>query len=163
MPSPLDVDALPIRLSADVRSERQIALLRGALGALVLIASAWLFGLPDWGMPQALAAAGVLFAILWIARAVRAARDPEAKRSPDGLTLDAEGLRLYEAGLLRAIAWRDVARIAIDEDRLTLALALHTGEIVHIEPRYRDVTLTALLEAACTLHARARLAAPGSA
>jgi hypothetical protein len=151
--APLNAEALPIRLVADARTERQIALLRAALGVGVLLGAAWLFALPDWGMPQLLAGAGALFAMAWIARALRIARTPAVDRAPDSLELDAEGLRLYEAGQLRAVAWRDIARIAIDEDRLTLALALHeSGEIVHIEPRYRGVSLPMLLETARKLH-----------
>jgi hypothetical protein len=104
-----------------------------------------------------LAGAGALFAVAWIARALRATRAAAAATEPDRLELDATELRLYEAGQLRVLAWREITRIAIDEDRLTLALALReSGEIVHIEPRYRDVSLDALLETARRLHAAAR-------
>jgi hypothetical protein len=153
VPAPLNADALPIKLVADARTDRQIAFLRAGLGVAVLLGAVWLFALPDWGMPQLLAGAGGLFALAWIARAVRIMREPARERIPDSLELDAHGLRLYEAGRARAFSWREISRIAIDEDRLTLALALHgTAEIVHIEPRYRDVTLEALLETARTLH-----------
>lgn len=153
MREPLTSHPLPIRLLADANTERRIAFVRGGVGVAVLLGASWLFALPDWGMPQLLAGAGALFALAWIARALRVARAAPVATEPDRLELDAEGLRLYEAGQLRALAWRDIVRIAIDEDRLTLALALReTGEIVHIEPRYRDVSLQALLETARRLH-----------
>jgi len=142
------------RLIADAATERQIALVRGAIGLVLLVCSAWVFSAPEL-VPRVLAAIAVVFAVLWIARAVRALRAPPQEGPADFLELSHEGLTVREQGRELSLPWREIARVAIDQDRVTLAVQRNTGEIVHIEPRYRGVTLEALCSAAAALHSSA--------
>lgn len=147
------------RLVADTATERQIALTRGALALGLLVCSAWLFALPDW-LPRLFAGAAMVFAALWLARAGRMLRAPAASGPEDCLELSHEGLLVREHGRELRLPWAAIARVAIDYDRLTLALLRHDGEVIHVEPRYRGVTLEALCEAASALHSSAQ--SPGA-
>lgn len=143
------------RLAADQATERQIVLLRGALGVGLLVCSAWLFALPDM-LPRAFAAAGVVFALLWLVRAAKLVQTGPTTADKDYLELGHDGLKLHEAGRDQLFPWTEIVRVAIDYDRLTLALLRHSGEIVHLEPRYRGVTLEDLCEAVRALHSSAQ-------
>lgn len=144
-PLPATLDEKPVRLEVDARSERQIALMRGGLGVLLLVCAAWLFNLPE-RMPQLVGLFGLVFAVLWLMRGVRALR-ASARANPaqaDFLELDRNGLLLRENGRERRFAWQDVTGVGVDHDRLTIVLTLRSGAEHHIEPRYRGVPLDAL-------------------
>jgi hypothetical protein len=143
------------RLDADMAMDRQIALVRAFIGVGLLACAAWLFNLPNT-LPRLFALAAVAFAALWIVRAAKLVvrtNDPEEK---DYLELDHRALKLHERGRDLLLPWAEIANVAIDEDRLTLALLRHTGEIVHIEPRYTGVTLEDLCDAVRALHSEAQ-------
>jgi len=143
------------RLVADVVTERQIALARGALALALLACSAWLFTLPN-RVPRVFGGIAVVFAALWLKRAIALFRKPSHAVPVDYLELSHEGLAFREEGHERRLAWAEIARVAIDQDRLTLALLCHNGEILHIEPRYRGVPLQDLCDAASALHSSAQ-------
>jgi hypothetical protein len=82
------LDGWPLRLEVDARSERQIVLVRAALGILILACAAWLMRLPE-RMPQLVGLFGLVFAILWLVRGTRALR-AGARPSPDFLELGDE-------------------------------------------------------------------------
>ena len=142
------------RLTADVATERQIAIARGVIGLVLLACSAWVFALP-YLVPRMLAAVAVLFAALWIKRAIALFRQPPSTAPEDFLELSHEGITVREEGHERHLAWSEIAHVGIDQDRLTLTLLRHNGEILHVEPRYRGVTLEGLCDAASALHSSA--------
>jgi hypothetical protein len=142
------------RLVADTATERRIVLTRGALGVVLLACSAWVFAAKEL-IPGLLAGAAVVFAMLWIVRAVRVLRAPPAAGPEDFLELSHQGLAVREQGRELRLPWSEIVRVAIDEDRVNLAVLCKTGEIVHIEPRFRGVSLEALCSAAAALHSSA--------
>ena len=143
------------RLEADTATERQIALAKGAMGLALLACSAWLFALPDT-FPRVFGAIAVVFAALWIVRAAKLMRQDDAPAEKDYLELSHAALKVREHGRELVLPWSEIARVAIDQDRLTVALLRHTGEIVHIEPRYTGVTLEDLCDAVRALHSSAQ-------
>ena len=147
---------MPVRYELDVRAEREAALLRGGAAALAVIAGLWLFALP-YPVPRLFAAAGFVFAVLWM---VRAARIGHRIRNPAEhyLELDRDALRLREGERLHELPWTEIASVSIDEDRLVLRIARRQGGVVEVEPRYRGVALPALCDAirAARLRAAAR-------
>lgn len=145
------------RLTADVATERQIAVVRGVIAVLLLGCSAWVFSLPNV-VPRLFGAVAMVFAALWLKRAIALFRRPESDVPEDFLELSHEGIAVREEGHERRLSWREIARVGIDHDRLTLTLLRHTGEIVHVEPRYRGVTLEGLCDAASALHSSAATA-----
>jgi hypothetical protein len=143
------------RLEADTATERQIALVKAAMGLALLACSAWLFALPEM-LPRAFGAIAVVFAALWIVRAAKLMRQHDAPAEKDYLELSHAALKVREHGREQVFPWSEIARVAIDQDRLTVALLRHTGEIVHIEPRYTGVTLEDLCDAVRALHSSAQ-------
>ena len=136
-------------------TERTIALVRGAVGLGLVVCSAWLLALPE-PLPKVFAVAALVFAALWIVRAIGVLRAPPSAGPVEFLELSHEGIAVRERGQELRLGWREIVRVAIDQDRLTLALLRQTGEIVHIEPRYRGVTLEDLCTAASALHSSAQ-------
>jgi len=153
------------RLVADIATEREISVWRGVVGIGLLVCSVWLFALPQW-LPKLFAAAAVFFAVRWIAAAIGVLRTRVDPNTQDFLELTHTALTVREHGRDLTLPWTEIVRVAIDQDRLTLALLRHTGEIVHIEPRYSGVTLEDLWSAASALHSSAETSgakdAPGS-
>jgi hypothetical protein len=145
------------RLEADMATERQIALVKGAIGLALLGCSAWLFALPDL-LPRAFGVAASVFAALWIVRAAKLMRQDNAPPDKDYLELSHSSLKVREHGRELDLPWAEIVRVAIDQDRLTVALLRSTGEIVNIEPRYTGVTLEDLCEAIRALHSSAQSA-----
>jgi hypothetical protein len=145
------------RLEADMATERQVALLKGATGLGLLVCSAWLFALPET-LPRVFAVIAVVFATLWIVRAAKLLRRESIPADKDYLELSHTSLKLREHGRELVLPWEEIVRVAIDQDRLTLALLRRTGEIVNIEPRYKGVTLEDLCVAVRALHSSAQSA-----
>lgn len=143
------------RLDADMAMDRRIALIKGGVALALLVCSAWLFALPSW-LPRLFAVIAVVFAGLWLVRAAKAARQPKDPEDKDYLELSHRALTLHEHGRDLVLPWTEIVRVAIDQDRLTLALLRHSGEVVHIEPRYTGVTLEDLCSAASALHSSAQ-------
>jgi len=143
------------RLVADIATEREISLWRGAVGIGLLVCSVWLFALPEW-LPKLFAAAAVFFSVRWIAAAIGVLRTQADPERQDFLELTHHGIKVREQGRELTLPWAEIVRVAIDQDRLTLALLRTTGEIVHIEPRYSGVTLEDLCTAASALHSSAQ-------
>lgn len=145
------------RLVADIATEREISLWRGAVGIGLLVCSVWLFALPEW-LPKLFAAAAVFFSVRWIAAAIGVLRSRVDPAQQDFLELTHAGITVREHGRELTLPWAEIVRVAIDQDRVTLALLRPTGEIVHIEPRYSGVTLEDLCSAASALHSSAHSA-----
>jgi hypothetical protein len=142
-------------LVADIATEREISLWRGAVGIGLLLCSVWLFALPEW-LPKLFGVAAVVFAVRWIAAAIGVLRTKADPARQDFLELTHEAITVREHGRELTLPWAEIVRVAIDQDRLTLALLRRTGEIVHIEPRYSGVALEDLCNAASALHSSAQ-------
>lgn len=142
---------------ADIATEREISLWRGAVAIGLLVCSLWLFVLPQW-LPKLFAAAAVFFSVRWIAAAIGVLRTPVDPDTQDFLELTHAAITVREHGRELTLPWVEIVRVAIDQDRLTLALLRRTGEIVHIEPRYTGVMLEDLCSAASALHSQAHSA-----
>jgi hypothetical protein len=143
------------RLEADMATERRIALVKAAIGLALLGCSAWLFALPDM-LPRAFGVIALVYASLWIVRAAKLMRQDNAPQEKDYLELGHAALKVREHGRELVLPWAEIVRVAIDHDRLTVALLRSTGEIVNIEPRYMGVTLEDLCEAVRALHSSAQ-------
>jgi hypothetical protein len=143
------------RLEADMATERQIALVKGAMGLALLGCSAWLFALPET-LPRAFGVIALMFAAPWIVRAAKLLRQDNAPSEKDYLELSHSSLKVREHGRELVLPWAEIVRVAIDQDRLTVALLRSTGEIVNIEPRYPGVTLEDLCEAVRARHSHAQ-------
>lgn len=131
-----------MRLALDERGERSAAVLRTAAALVVAVASAWLLALP-YPVPRAFAVAGLLFAVLWVARSVRQRaelRDP----AEHYLELSPDALLLRSGAAQDRVPWPEVTALAVDEDRLLLRVARHRGPPLEIEPRYQGLGLHAL-------------------
>jgi hypothetical protein len=126
-----------VRFELDARAQREVAGLRFALGLVLLVAGVWLFALP-YLLPRLFAAAGFVFAGLWLLRGLRA---QHVAVDQYVLELGPDALSLREAGVERSVAWRDVESIAIDEDRLVLIVTRNDAPPLEIEPHYRGVGL----------------------
>ena len=149
-----------VRLELDTASERAGALLRIGAALLVAVAATWLLALP-FGVPRAFAVAGLVFAILWIARGLRATAQT---RNPAEhyLELTEAALCLRAGPVSERVPWLDIAGLSLDEDRLLLRVLRRQGPPLEIEPRYRGLGLHALYEAiaAAWERGRAAVAAP---
>lgn len=144
---------LPLRYELDVRAEREAALLRGAAAVLVLVAGTWLFALP-YSVPRLFAAAGFVFAVLWLVRAARIGR--RIRHSAEHyLELGHDALRLRDGAQLHELPYREIGSVSVDEDRLVLRIARRQGAVLEIEPRYRGVGLHALCDAIRAARSRA--------
>ena len=97
---PRDAANRPYGSMLDAQSERGAAVLRIAAALVVAVAATWLLALP-YAVPRAVAVAGLMFAILWIARNLRVAGrtlDP----AEHYLELTAGALCLREGDVVRA-------------------------------------------------------------
>ena len=142
-----------LRYELDVRAEREAALLRSAGAIVALIAGTWLMVLP-YAVPRVFAAAGFVFAILWLVRALRI-RQRIRSAGEHYLELAEDALRLRDGAQLHELPWSEVAAVSIDEDRLLLRIARRDGGVLEIEPRYRGAGLHALCDAIRAARARA--------
>jgi hypothetical protein len=132
------------RFALDVRAERQVTALRSFAAWLTLAAGAWLMLLP-YPLPRAFAAAGFVFAVLWLVRGARTRlrlRDPQAHY----LELCPTGIALCEGGAPLQVPWSEVESIAIDHDRLHVVVVRKGGAGLDIEPQYQGLNLQELAE-----------------
>jgi hypothetical protein len=145
--------ACTVRFERDARGERAARRLRVGAALLVTFAGLWLLALP-FAVPRAFGVAGLVFAALWIARALRERR---ASQQPGEhcLELTADCLRLRDAERVQEVPWSEVESIWIDEDRLLVRVQRRSGAVLDLEPCYRGVGLQNLALAVEDARARA--------
>jgi hypothetical protein len=139
--------------------QRSLAFVRGAAALLCAVCAVGVL-LARVSVPIFMTALlGLVMSFAWLAQARRAARTaatPEAHY----LSVHRDGLVLADAGKLTHVAFAEVDDIALDEERLDIALTLRDRRCVRIEPRYPGVEIHELMR---TLQAaRARWAPSGA-
>lgn len=122
---------------------RVLARVRTIAGLLALAgASALLLGrLPLPVFLVALLAA--LISLAWLAQGRRAHR--AAQQKPAVLRVHAQGLACEDAKGETWIAWSDVERVEVDEERLDIVLFRRDAPPFRLEPRYAGVDLYSLV------------------
>jgi hypothetical protein len=133
----------PLRLTLDARAERAVAGLRLAGAAAALGAAAWMLALGPGLLGGVLVGVSALAGAGWLAAAALGRR---RARAPDAWSLEADevGLRLREGAEGTTVAWAEVTRVDVDEDRLVVRLYRAAEEPVTIEPRYAGLSVYAL-------------------
>jgi hypothetical protein len=128
-----------LRLVVDARGEREIAGLRVVAAIVALIGGLWLLALP-YPVPRAFAVAGLLFAAVFLRRAMRTrTRSLDATRHYLELGRDALGLREGDATIV--VPWAEVSAVRIDDDRLVVIVELRDARPLEIEPRFQGLAL----------------------
>jgi hypothetical protein len=138
--------ALIRAFSVDRNQERAVGRLRQVAAVLAALGS---FALLLGELPLTVglvALIGLLISLFWWRTGSRAVREADAANS-EGLWLYAEGLRLTERGSERWVAWEELERVWVDEERLTVVLEQRGGDPVTLEPRYADVAVDDLARA----------------
>lgn len=141
-------DRLPFdRANADVAWTRRVAIGVTVIGAALLagLARTW------WSY---LVAAVSLVAVRFWAMRVATASHEQTVLADRALELDDDGLSLPRAsGETTRVAWRDLARVEIDHDRLVVVLRKKDETEIEIEPCFGGLGLEAL---AARIEARRR-------
>lgn len=128
------------RLPLDVREVRDRMRLRLLAALPAFAGGAWLLAAADTALLRVLAAAGLVFACVWVVRArssvkqLHGAVDHYLESSPEGLTIRAGASQ-------RRLAWTDIEAVEIDEDRLVIQLRLHADKALAVEPQYGELGL----------------------
>jgi hypothetical protein len=132
------------RFEVSRADQRSLALVRGGAALVCALCASWLL-LSRVSVPVFLIGLlGLVISLAWLAQARRAARTasrPEAHH----LSIHRDGLLLAEQDRLTRLRFADVADISVDEERLDLAVKLHDGRCVRIEPRYPGVEIHELM------------------
>jgi hypothetical protein len=139
-----DLGPLLHRFSVSADDQRSVARVRlvsagvSAVGALLLL-------LADVPIAVFLAALlALLMSLVWVAQARtagRVARNVERYY----LALHRDGFILSEGDQLHCVRFADVREIALDEERLDIAVRRDAKEPLRIEPRYPGVEIHALV------------------
>jgi hypothetical protein len=132
------------RLEVSRADQRSLALVRGGAALLcALCASALL--LARVSVPVFLTGLlGLVMSLAWLAQARRAARTARAPEAHH-LSIHRAGLVVAEQGQLTRLRFADVADIAVDEERLDIAVRMRDGRCIRIEPRYPGVEIHELM------------------
>ncbi len=147
--------ALLVRFQVDPREQRLLARVR-AIAALLAAPAALAMLLGELPWPVFLVAVlALLLSLAWLGQARRLWR--ASKREPDALFVHAGGIELREAGQSTWLAWAEVERVEVDEERLEVVITRHVAPALRIEPRYPGVDIYELVR---TLD-HARFSAPG--
>lgn len=132
------------RFEVSRADQRSLAFVRGGAALVCVLCASWLL-LSRVSVPVFLIGLlGLLVSLAWLAQARRAARTaatPEAHH----LSIHRDGLLVAEQDRLTRLRFADVADIAVDEERLDIAVKLRDGRCVRIEPRYPGVEIHELM------------------
>lgn len=125
-----------------------------AIGAAVTLASVgWLaFVLRNW-VGLLFGALGTLFGFVWMAMIAAARR---RARSVVALRLLEDRFEYEDGRVVERHAWSEVERVEVDEERLSVAVTLSDGRIVHVEPHFRGVGVYDLEHAVSAARTAAR-------
>lgn len=142
--SPPELGPLLSRYVVSRADQRSLALVRGGAALLCAVCAVWLL-LSRVSLPVFLVALlGLAISLLWLAQARRAARTGAAPQA-HYLSIHRDGLVVAEHDRLTCLPFADVADIAVDEERLDIALRMRDGSCVRIEPRYPGVEIHELM------------------
>jgi hypothetical protein len=108
-----------------------------------LVGGAWLAWIADSWLLHSLAAAGLIFATLWVVLARRSMKQL-ADAELHYLDIGDLTLQVRTGAQLQTLAWSDVEAVEIDEDRLVVLLRVRGAKPLAIEPMYGGLTLTEL-------------------
>lgn len=142
------------RLALDVREVRDRTRLRVLASLPALLGGAWLAWVGDGWLLRTLAAAGLVFATIWLVLARRSGAQL-AHAEEHYLDIGTDALQVRAGSQARTLAWSDVEAVEIDEDRLVVLLRVRGVRPLAVEPMYGGLTLA---ELAATLQ-RARAGA----
>ena len=136
--------AIVARFEVSAGDQRALAYLRGICALLALAgAGAMLLGRLSVTLFM-VALLAVLLSLAWLAQARRLSLAARAKVRP-ALTAHTNGLLLEEPNRNEWLAWTDVTRIEVDEERLDVLVTRRDETTLRIEPRYRGVDLYQLV------------------
>ena len=132
------------RFEVSAGDQRALAYLRGICGLLALGgAGAMLLGRLSVTLFM-VALLAVLLSLAWLAQARRLSQAARAAVRP-ALTVHTLGLRLEEPNRNEWLAWTDVTRIEVDEERLDVIVTRRDETTLRLEPRYQGVDLHQLV------------------
>lgn len=110
------------------------------LSWLALMAGAWLWAVDDRLWPRAMAAASLLFGVLWVRRFLRS-RLQERAGERASLELTSRGLALQADGQRTELEWHKVCRIEQDQDALMVCVVRNDGTELRLDPEYGGLGL----------------------
>jgi hypothetical protein len=132
------------RYQASPRDQRALAHVR-TVSALLATAGAVGMLLGKLSLPLLLVALlGLLISLAWLGQARRLRRAAQDER-PASLTVFQAGFAVCEREREDWLAWSEVARVEVDEERLDVVVTKQDGSILRIEPRYAGVDLYELV------------------
>ena len=135
------------RANADVAWTRRVAI------GVTVIGAALLAGLARTWWSYAIAVVSLVAVRFWAKRVATASHE-QTVLADRALELDDDGLSLPRAsGETTRLAWRDLARVEIDHDRLVVVLRKKDETEIEIEPSFGGLGLEAL---AARIEARRR-------
>jgi hypothetical protein len=144
LPSPEARGELKRRFTASATAELSLARLRLVAAAVALMASVVVLA-SSVPLPVFLVAlVGVLVSLAWIRQGYAARKRAQV---PDAyfLELYATGLALGEGGRVQWLPWSEVCDIAVDEERLDIAVCVRGREALRVEPRYPGIAIHDLM------------------
>jgi len=149
----------PVRFLLDVPGEGQLRALRRLAGFGSVLAGLWLAVVADgWSLRVCgLVSAAVGLAWALTAPARRAGPGADAP-GPGYLEVGPAGIELSEGGRQERLAWTELRRAVLDEDRLAVRLERLEGPPLVLEPHYENVGVYEIFEAICAHGAAAGLA-----
>lgn len=108
-----------------------------------LASGGWLWVVATHLLPRVMAAAAMIFGLLWLHRFVRARR-ADRRDDPDVLELTPENVALRSAGTRTVVSWHEVCRIEQDQDALMVCVVRKDGTEWRLDPEYGGLGLDAL-------------------
>jgi hypothetical protein len=128
------------RFDVSARDQRSVARVRSAAAVACALCAVWLL-LSRVPIPIFLAGLlGLVMSFAWLAQARRAARTG-ASAGAHHLSIHRDGLAVAEQNKLTRVRFADVSDIAVDEERLDVAVTLKDRRCIRIEPRYPGVEI----------------------
>jgi uncharacterized iron-regulated membrane protein len=132
------------RFEASPSDQRALAHLRTACAILAALGAITMM-LGTMSVPVLMIALlGLLISVAWLAQARRLRRSAAAPE-PGSLTVYGAGYALREHDRNDWVAWSDVEKIEVDEERLDIVVTKRDACRVRIEPRYAGVDLYELV------------------
>lgn len=130
----------------DSRGERQVALLRLTGAAVCLGAAIFIALLRPPLVGWVVAIVGLLVALGWTIAGRRGLSRAKASEKYF-VALRADALEIQDGPKSIRIAWTDVLSAAVDEERLVVVVRRREEEPLHVEPRFKGVSVYDLAKA----------------
>jgi hypothetical protein len=148
-----------VRFVLDAPGERQVQAVRRWAGLGSAFAGLWLGAVADgWGLRLiglASAAIGLAYGLSGRHRRPAAAA---AAPTTGYLEVSPAGIELCEGAERQQLAWSDLSRAVLDEDRLAVRLERRQGQPLVLEAQYANAGVYDVFEAICAHGAAAGLA-----